>query len=393
MAEDNEKEVQCKWNIEEQCRWNIEEVIFITQEICNGIIFAINNSKRYKREFLIRDLYNHLWELVDIDGDLIAFVHNNEEKWKFYSKQDVNDKQDANSKQDINDKQDANCKQDVNDKQDKMFGGRGKMFGEQVLLNIQLIEEYYKNIRAQEKSRSSDKKRSLEDESKRYYALRDKLECNFPTLDICEAIGGKALTRLFLSEEFTNKLFEYCKTIIKVAKINESFEIYERNLTRLYENFNKIIDDKELTSTFLYQINPFIRSAKKNIGNLICSIEQARHKYALKESGKKMSLKDRAYFLHRLFTDILFVDKSQEIIGNVIASLIGCEKNTMPTYINDFNRSIVSSATKRRVKEIFQILTNNTEMQELDDLIKLCKTQLYEKIEKQTQKRKKIQKL
>ena len=375
MVEDNEKEVQCKWNIEEQCRWNIEEVIFITQEICNGIIFAINNSKRYKREFLIRDLYNHLWELVDIDGDLIAFVHNNEEKWKFYSKQDANDKQDAN------------CKQD------KMFGGRGKMFGEQVLLNIQLIEEYYKNIRAQEKSRSSDKKRSLEDESKRYYALRDKLECNFPTLDICEAIGGKALTRLFLSEEFTNKLFEYCKTIIKVAKINESFEIYERNLTRLYENFNKIIDDKELTSTFLYQINPFIRSAKKNIGNLICSIEQARHKYALKESGKKMSLKDRAYFLHRLFTDILFVDKSQEIIGNVIASLIGCEKNTMPTYINDFNRSIVSSATKRRVKEIFQILTNNTEMQELDDLIKLCKTQLYEKIEKQTQKRKKIQKL
>ena len=274
-----------------------------------------------------------------------------------------------------------------------MFGGRGKMFGEQVLLNIQLIEEYYKNIRAQEKSRSSDKKRSLEDESKRYYALRDKLECNFPTLDICEAIGGKALTRLFLSEEFTNKLFEYCKTIIKVAKINESFEIYERNLTRLYENFNKIIDDKELTSTFLYQINPFIRSAKKNIGNLICSIEQARHKYALKESGKKMSLKDRAYFLHRLFTDILFVDKSQEIIGNIIASLIGCEKNTMPTYINDFNRSIVSSATKRRVKEIFQILTNNTEMQELDDLIKLCKTQLYEKIKKQTQKRKKIQKL
>lgn len=375
MVEDNEKEVQCKWNIEEQCRWNIEEVIFITQEICNGIIFAINNSKRYKREFLIRDLYNHLWELVDIDGDLIAFVHNNEEKWKFYSKQDANDKQDAN------------CKQD------KMFGGRGKMFGEQVLLNIQLIEEYYKNIRAQEKSRSSDKKRSLEDESKRYYALRDKLECNFPTLDICEAIGGKALTRLFLSEEFTNKLFEYCKTIIKVAKINESFEIYERNLTRLYENFNKIIDDKELTSTFLYQINPFIRSAKKNIGNLICSIEQARHKYALKESGKKMSLKDRAYFLHRLFTDILFVDKSQEIIGNIIASLIGCEKNTMPTYINDFNRSIVSSATKRRVKEIFQILTNNTEMQELDDLIKLCKTQLYEKIEKQTQKRKKIQKL
>ena len=85
MAEDNEKEVQCKWNIEEQCRWNIEEVIFITQEICNGIIFAINNSKRYKREFLIRDLYNHLWELVDIDGDLIAFVHNNEEKWKAVS--------------------------------------------------------------------------------------------------------------------------------------------------------------------------------------------------------------------------------------------------------------------------------------------------------------------
>ena len=33
MAKDNEKEVQCKWNIEEQCRWNIEEVIFITQEM------------------------------------------------------------------------------------------------------------------------------------------------------------------------------------------------------------------------------------------------------------------------------------------------------------------------------------------------------------------------
>lgn len=134
MAEDNEKEVLSKWNIEEQCRWNIEEVIFITQEIYNGIIFAINNSKRYKREFLIRDLYNHLWELVDIDGDLITFVHNNEEKWKFYSKQDVNSKQ------------------------DKMFGGRGKMFGEQVLLNIQIIEEYYKNIRTQEESRSSYKK-------------------------------------------------------------------------------------------------------------------------------------------------------------------------------------------------------------------------------------------
>ena len=369
MAEDNEKEVLSKWNIEEQCRWNIEEVIFITQEIYNGIIFAINNSKRYKREFLIRDLYDYLRELVDIDGDLITFVHNNEEKWKFYSKQDVNSKQ------------------------DKMFGGRVKMFGEQVLLNIQIIEEYYNNIRTQEESQLSYKKLSLEDVSKRYYALRDKLECNFPTLNICEAIEGKALTRLFLSEEFTNKLFEYCKAIIKVAKIDESFEIYERNLTRLYENFNKIIDDKELTSTFLYQINPFIRSAKKNIGNLICSIEQARHKYAIKESGKKISLKDRAYFLYRLFTDILFVDKSQEIIGNVIASLIGCEKNTMPTYINDFNRSIVSSATKRRVKEIFQILTNNTEMQELDDLIKLCKTQLYEKIEKQIQKRKKIQKL
>ena len=387
MAEDNQKEVQCKWNIEEQCRWNIEEVIFITQEIYNGIIIAINNSKRYKREFLIRDLYNHLWELIDIDGDLIAFVHNNEEKWKFYSKQDANDKQDTN------DKQDANDKQDVNDKQDKMFGGRGKMFGEQVLLNIQIIEEYYKNIRAQEKSRSSHKKLSLEDESKRYYALRDKLECNFPTLNICDALEGKALTKLFLSEEFTNKLFEYCKAVIKVAKINESFEVYERDLTRLYEKFNKIIDDKELTSTFLYQINPFIRSARKNIGKLICSIEQARHKYAIKELDKKMRLKDRAYFLYRLFTDILFVDKSQEIIGNVIASLIGCEKNTMPTYINDFNRSIVSSATKGRVKEVFQILTNNTEMQELDDLIKLCKTQLYEKIEKQTQKKKKIQKL
>ena len=274
-----------------------------------------------------------------------------------------------------------------------MFGGRGKMFGEQVLLNIQIIEEYYKNIRAQEKSRSPYKEVSLEDEFKRYDALIDKLERNFSTLNICEAIGGKALTRLFLSEEFINKLFEYCKAIIKVAKIDESFEIYERDLTRLYENFNKIIDDKELTSTLLYQINPFICSAKKNIGNLICSIEQARHKYAIKESGKKMCLKDRAYFLYRLFTDILFVDKSQEIIGNVIASLIGCEKNTMPTYINDFNRSIVSSATKRRVKEVFQILTNNTEMQELDDLIKLCKTQLYEKIEKQTQKKKKIQKL
>ncbi len=29
------------------------------------------------------------------------------------------------------------------------------------------------------------------------------------------------------------------------GKIDESFEIYERDLTRLYENFNKIIDDKE----------------------------------------------------------------------------------------------------------------------------------------------------
>lgn len=35
MAEDNEKEVQCKWNI--------EEVIFITQEIYNGIVLTINN--------------------------------------------------------------------------------------------------------------------------------------------------------------------------------------------------------------------------------------------------------------------------------------------------------------------------------------------------------------
>lgn len=366
MAEDNEKEVQCKWNIEEQCRWNIEEVIFITQEIYNGIIFAINNSKRYKREFLIRDLYKHLWKLVDIDGDLIAFVHDNKEKWKFYSKQDANSKQ------------------------DKMFGGRGKMFGEQVLLNIQIIEECYKNARAEENLRLSDK---IEDESKRYYALRYKLKCNFPTLNICEALEGKALTKLFLSEEFIYKLFEYCKAIIKVAKIDESFEVYEKDLTRLYENFNKIIDNQELTSTFLYQINPFIHSARKNIGKLICTIEQARHKYAIKESDKKMSLKDRAYFLYRLFNDILFVDKKQEVISNVIASLIGCEKNTMPTYISDFNRSIVSSITKERVKGVFQILTNNTEKQELDDLIKLCKTQLYTKLEEQIQKRKKIQKL
>lgn len=109
------------------------------------------------------------------------------------------------------------------------------------------------------------------------------------------------------------------------------------------------------------------------IMELMYCIEQARHEYAIKKSTERILLKDRAYILYRLFKDVLLVDKSQDAIGDIISDLIRCEKTTMPKYMGDFNnpKEAPAQATKKRIKEIFQRLANNTEEQNLDKLIKL----------------------
>lgn len=161
-----------KYDMEKLCRRNIEEFIFIIQQIYDGIVYGINSSKKYKRTFDIQNVHDYLRGLIDIDGDLIKFVHNNEDNWEFYSE-------------------------------------KGEIFGGQVSLNIQMIKDFYNDTSAVNEPPYNNP--SIEDERARYYRLRDKLECEYQTLNICKAINGNILCKLFLKEDFIKNLYEYCK--------------------------------------------------------------------------------------------------------------------------------------------------------------------------------------
>lgn len=307
-----------KYDMEKLCRRNIEEFIFIIQEIHDGIVYGINSSKKYKRTFDIQNVHDYLRGLIDIDGDLIKFVHNNEDNWEFYSE-------------------------------------KGEIFGGQVSLNIQMIKEFYNDTSAVNEPPYNNP--PIEDECARYYRLRDKLECEYQTLSICKAINGNILCKLFLKEDFIKNLYEYCKLFIKRIKIDESFELYERDLIELYKNFDQIIENKELTSKQHSQIIPFMYTTRNCIMDLMCCIEQARHEYVIKKSAERILLKDRAYILYRLFKDVLLVDKSQDAIGDIISDLIGCEKTTMPKYMGDFNnpKEAPTQATKNVLRKSFNV--------------------------------------
>ena len=179
--------------------------------------------------------------------------------------------------------------------------------------------------------------------------------------------------KLFLDKKLIEIHFENCKQTIKACEIEESYDVYIRDLIKLKNNINKIIDSKELTIP-ISTLNDAIYSVKEKAEKIIFFLERGRQENKKNKIYRKIPIKHRAYFLYRLFTEELRMDESQEVIGKFIATLVGCEETSMIKYINQFKLLIAKENAEER-KKFRQYLTN-INRENIDELFSAYHTQV-----------------
>lgn len=85
---------------------------------------------------------------------------------------------------------------------------------------------------------------------------------------MCKPAIGNSLGKLFLDKNLIEKHSENCEQSIKACEIEESYDVYIRELIKLKNNINKIIDSKELTIP-ISTLNDAIYSVKEKAEKII----------------------------------------------------------------------------------------------------------------------------
>ena len=314
---------------QEPCKKLLDEFIFIVNEILFNVQEEIKYTKRSNQKITLFNM------LDTLSHDLEIKIWNYIQRSRF---------------------------RDYYYKEEKIFSG-------QVLINTGVGQDYFLD-----KFTYGGRPYDIEscNDNFSFYEAREQYvrANNNQEYKICKPAIGNSLGKLFLDKNLIEKHSENCEQSIKACEIEESYDVYIRDLIKLKNNINKIIDSKELTIP-ISTLNDAIYSVKEKAEKIIFFLERGRQKNKI---YRKIPIKHRAYFLYRLFTEELLMDESQEVIGKFIATLVGCEETSMIKYINQFKLLIAKENAEER-KKFRQYLTN-INRENIDELFSAYHTQV-----------------
>lgn len=314
---------------QEPCKKLLDEFIFIVNEILFNVQEEIKYTKRSNQKITLFNM------LDTLSHDLEVKIWNYIQRSRF---------------------------RDYYYKEEKIFSG-------QVLINTGVGQDYFLD-----KFTYGGRPYDIEscNDNFSFYEAREQYvrANNNQEYKICKPAIGNSLGKLFLDKNLIEKHSENCEQSIKACEIEESYDVYIRDLIKLKNNINKIIDSKELTIP-ISTLNDAIYSVKEKAEKIIFFLERGRQKNKI---YRKIPIKHRAYFLYRLFTEELLMDESQEVIGKFIATLVGCEETSMIKYINQFKLLIAKENAEER-KKFRQYLTN-INRENIDELFSAYHTQV-----------------
>ena len=314
---------------QEPCKKLLDEFIFIVNEILFNVQEEIKYAKKSNQEIT---LFNMLGSLShDLEVKIWNYIQRSSFKDYYY-------------------------------KEEKIFSG-------QVLINTGVGQDYFLD-----KFTYGGRPYDIEscNDNFSFYEAREQYvrANNNQEYKICKPAIGNSLGKLFLDKNLIEKHYENCEQSIKACEIEESYDVYIRDLIKLK---NKIIDSKELTIP-ISTLNDAIYSVKEKVEKIIFFLERGRQENKRNKIYRKIPIKHRAYFLYRLFTEELRMDESQEVIGKFIATLVGCEETSMIKYINQFKLLIAKENAEER-KKFRQYLTN-INRENIDELFSAYHTQV-----------------
>ena len=297
---------------QEPCKKLLDEFIFIVNEILFNVQEEIKYTKRSNQKITLFNMLNTLSNNLEVK--IWNYIQRSRFKNYYY-------------------------------KEEKIFSG-------QVLINTRIGQDSFLDNFLYN-GRFYDIK-SCTDEFSFYEAREQYVRANNnQEYKICKPAIGNSLGKLFLDKNLIEIHSENCEQSIKACEIEESYDVYIRDLIKLKNNIYSVKEEIEIIIFFLE------RGRQENKKNKIC---------------RKIPIKHRAYFLYRLFTEELRMDESQEVIGKFIATLVGCEETSMIKYINQFKLLIAKENAEER-KKFRQYLTN-INRENIDELFSTYHTQV-----------------
>ena len=216
---------------QEPCKKLLDEFIFIVNEILFNVQEEIKYTKRSNQKITLFNMLNTLSESVEVK--IWKYIQRSRFKNYYY-------------------------------KEEKIFSG-------QVLINTRIgqdtcLDNFLYN------GRFYDIK-SCTDEFSFYEAREQYVRANNNQENkICKPAIGNSLGKLFLDKNLIEKHYENCEQSIKTCEIEESYDVYIRDLIKLKNNIKKIIDSKELTIP-ISTLNDAIYSVKEEIEKIIFFLE------------------------------------------------------------------------------------------------------------------------
>ena len=219
---------------QEPCKKLLDEFIFIVNEILFNVQEEINYTKRSIQKIT---LFNMLDTLSDgLEVKIWNYIQRSRFKNYYY-------------------------------KEEKIFSG-------QVLINTRVGQDYHLdnflyNGRFYDIESCNDKF-SFYEAREEYVRANNNQEYK-----ICKPAIGNSLGKLFLDKNLIEKHSENCEQSIKACEIEESYDVYIRELIKLKNNINKIIDSKEFTIP-ISTLNDAIYSVKEDVEKIIFFLERGR---------------------------------------------------------------------------------------------------------------------
>lgn len=212
---------------QEPCKKLLDEFIFIVNEILFNVQEEIKYAKKSNQEIT---LFNMLGSLShDLEVKIWNYIQRSSFKDYYY-------------------------------KEEKIFSG-------QVLINTGVGQDYFLD-----KFTYGGRPYDIEscNDNFSFYEAREQYvrANNNQEYKICKPAIGNSLGKLFLDKNLIEIHSENCEQSIKACEIEESYDVYIRDLIKLKNNINKIIDSKELTIP-ISTLNDAIYSVKEKVEKII----------------------------------------------------------------------------------------------------------------------------
>ena len=212
---------------QEPCKKLLDEFIFIVNEILFNVQEEIKYTKRSNQKITLFNMLNTLSNNLEVK--IWNYIQRSRFKNYYY-------------------------------KEEKIFSG-------QVLINTRIGQDSFLDNFLYN-GRFYDIK-SCTDEFSFYEAREQYVRANNnQEYKICKPAIGNSLGKLFLDKNLIEIHSENCEQSIKACEIEESYDVYIRDLIKLKNNINKIIDSKELTIS-ISTLNDAIYSVKEEIEIII----------------------------------------------------------------------------------------------------------------------------